>query len=190
MKAFILHGTKGSPQGNWYFWLASELQKLGVESIVPLLPTPENQSLDNWRKAFKAQCGNIAHDTILVGHSCGAVLLMRLLEEANEAAACTVLVAPLYKQIGIPEYDHLNSSFLSAPFDWRKITSHAGKLDYFMADNDPYVPQDQLITIARYLDVEPRVVSGGGHLNAEVGFTTFPQLLRVLQDFLTEQSQI
>ncbi len=186
MRAIIIHGTKGSPEGNWYHWLASELSKLGVESIVPQMPTPENQTLTDWQKAFKEQCGDITSDSILIGHSCGAVLLMRLLEESEETAAFTVLVAPPYGEIGIPEYDALNSSFLDKPFDWLKIGSKAGKIAYLMADNDQYVPQDQLLRIANSLNVKPLMIKGGGHLNAETGFTTFPQLLYLLNRFLED----
>lgn len=187
MRAIIIHGTKGSSQGNWYPWLASELQKLRVETIVPQMPTPENQTLDSWRKTFKEYCGEISRDDILIGHSCGAVLLLRLLEESAQSAAFTVLVSPPFGEIGVPEYDALNSSFLDKPFDWSEIISKTGRLAYLMADNDQYVPQEQLLEVASSLNVKPLIIKGGGHLNSETGFTTFPQLLYLLNRFLEDR---
>jgi predicted alpha/beta hydrolase family esterase len=77
--------------------------------------------------------------------------------------------------------DALNSSFLDHPFNWSAIRANAGELSYFMGDDDQYVPQEQLLTIARELEVQPIVIPGAGHLNSETGYTRFPELLAELQ---------
>jgi hypothetical protein len=42
MKKFvIIHGTKGSPEGNWFPWLADFLRQQHAEVVVPRMPTPE-----------------------------------------------------------------------------------------------------------------------------------------------------
>lgn len=184
MNAIIFHGTMGSPRGNWFSWLSQELSKLGVNTCVPELPTPENQSLNNWMTAFNEQCTPLTERTILIGHSCGAVFCMRLLEKLSRPVAGTVLVAPPYKQIGMSEIDALNASFLDRPFDWQRIRANAGQLAYLMGDNDQYVPQEQLLKIAEELKVRPIIVSGGGHLNAETGYTSFPLLLELLTELV------
>ena len=170
----------GSPAGNWFQWLSHELKNIGVTSYVPTLPTPENQSLSSWTAALHEQCPPITDQTVLIGHSCGAVLCMRLLEKLSTPVKCTVLVAPPLGLIGMPEIDALNTTFLDHPFDWRAIRRNAGELAYFMADNDQYVPQAQLLAIAKALEVTPIMIPHGGHLNAETGYTTFPELLSLL----------
>jgi len=181
MHATIVHGTGGSPQGNWFPWLALELNGLGIPTTVPQMPTPDRQSLSGWLDAFREQCPLLTRESILIGHSCGAVLCMRLLERIDTPVKALVLVAPPYKAIGRADIDSLNASFLEDPFDWAKIRANAGHLFYLMGDNDQYVPQEQLLAIAEGLGTEPIIIPGGGHLNAETGYIKFPLLLNLLK---------
>jgi predicted alpha/beta hydrolase family esterase len=80
MKVVIFHGTGGNPNGNWFPWLKNELEKLGVEVYVPKMPTPDNQSIKSWCKATQEQVPfTFGKDTILVGHSLGAVWVAEIL---------------------------------------------------------------------------------------------------------------
>jgi predicted alpha/beta hydrolase family esterase len=179
-KVAIIHGTGGSPEGNWFPWLASELQTLGLEVIVPRMPTPENQSLQTWLAAFEEQVGTIDQTTTVIGHSIGAVCLLRILEQAASPIGCSVFVAGLTGRIGIPEFDFLNATFVERPFKWETIRQNAGLVICLSGDNDPYVPLAQGLEIAKNLHVTPTLVKGGGHLNAGSGYLTFPLLLEML----------
>lgn len=178
----ILHGTKGSPEGNWFRWLECQLTDLGLSVGVPRLPTPKDQSLKNWLAAFKEQVGSIEDDTILIGHSAGAAFAMRLVEHFAVPTGAVVLVAGLFAEIGNPEYDELNRTFIGEPFKWPKIKELCSELLVVASDNDPYVPFAQTQQLAVNLSVRPYLITNGGHLNAEFGFTEFPELLQVMRD--------
>jgi predicted alpha/beta hydrolase family esterase len=181
-KVAIIHGTKGTPESNWIPWLASSLKKLELEVFVPTMPTPEGQSLDSWLNAFREQVGSIDSSTTIIGHSVGAVFLLRLLEELTIPINCAAFVAGFTGKLDLPEYDTLNASFVKGPFHWKNIRKNTREVLCFSGDNDPYVPLTQGLEIAGRLGVKPYVISGGGHLNGEFGYSSFPLLLEKLMN--------
>lgn len=179
-KFFIIHGTHGSPDGNWFPWLKAELSIIGHEVIVPEMPTPENQSLENWLQAFGSQAGDVGEDDTIIGHSAGATFLLRVLEKRSSPIKRAVFVSGFTSTIGIPEYDRLNSSFIEEEFDWARIRRNAERIICIHGDNDPYVPILQSLELASNLHVQPISIKGSGHLNSESGYLTFPLLLELL----------
>lgn len=85
-------------------------------------------------------------------------------------------------RLGLPEYDALNSSFVADPFDWNKIRSNAADFICLSGEKDPYVPFEQGKEIAESLAVAHIVIKGGGHLNAEFGYTSFPRVREELKN--------
>jgi predicted alpha/beta hydrolase family esterase len=181
MKKFvIIHGTKGSPEGNWFPWLADSLRQQHAEVVVPRMPTPEGQNLENWLEELRRQAGALDETTTLIGHSLGATFLLRVLESQKVSMAQSVFVAGLLGPIGIAEYDQLNSTFIATSYDWGTIRSNAGSVVCVSGEGDPYVPAEQGKELAAKLGAQNHVVPKGGHLNAEFGYTSFPQLLGLL----------
>ena len=176
----IIHGTGGSPEGNWFPWLSHELRHRGNEVIVPRMPTPEGQSLDRWLSEFRIHGDTADFDTTIIGHSIGAVFLLRFLERTSRPIKRSVFVAGLTGRIGIPEYDALNATFVDPPFDWERIRRNAGISICIAGDNDQYVPFAQAQEIADNLQTNHLVIPGGGHLNSETGYTSFPKLIELL----------
>lgn len=175
-----MHGTKGSPNGNWFPWLKEELEQQGHEVYVPCFPTPENQSKENWGRVFDTQAPIFDNDIVLIGHSCGATYLLHILDVVKEPVAHAVLVSSFIDRMGNNEYDELNRTFIEHDFNWNKIKKNAKKITMFHGDNDPYVPLVFAQKIADNLNVVIDVIKDGGHLNAESGYTEFHELLRVL----------
>lgn len=176
-KAIIIHGSKGSPEGNWFPWLAEKLSQHGYTTYVPRMPTPEGQSLSSWREAFNDQVGILESDSIVIGHSTGALFVLRLLESIKEPINTAVVVAGLTKKIGLPEYDNLNTTFINHPFNWAKIRCNASHFICFSGDNDPYVPLSQGQEIADGVGARLITIHDGGHLNSESGYSQFPEIL-------------
>lgn len=107
----------------------------------------------------------------------GAAFALRLVERAVDPVAGLFLAAGFVGALGLPDYDAINHSFFAAPFNWAGIRERKGRAYRCWAgENDPYVPVPRSQDVADCLEAPLEVISEGGHLNDETGFTTFPQL--------------
>jgi predicted alpha/beta hydrolase family esterase len=175
-KVVILHGTKGDPNENWFSWLADKLRQDGYEVFVPEFPTPENQSLENWRKVFDKEVPKLDENTILIGHSLGATFILDILNRAKTPIGKAIFASGFTNKLGDDEFDNLNKTFVEQDFGWAKIRKNAREFVVFHGDNDPYVPQSEAENIAGKLGVKVNWVKNGGHLNEAAGYTKFVEL--------------
>ncbi len=180
----IVHGTGGSPEGNWFPWLKGRLEKLGCRVFVPKFPTPENQSLDNWMKAFEGYAHYLDEGSIVVGHSLGPAFLLSVLEKYDVKIRAAFFVAGFAGLLGNTEFDTLNRTFVDKKFDWEKIRRSCKKFYVINSDRDPYVPIEKGESLAKNLGVELTVLKDAGHINSESGYTKFDMLLGKIKNEL------
>lgn len=174
----IVHGAYGHPFENWFNWMKTELESLGIECFVPQLPTPDGQELKNWLHVFNSTVSPmITHDTILIGHSLGSAFLLRWLEQANQSVFSTILVGPFIGAVGIQKFDKINESFFENGFDWHSIINKSKQFFCYHGSNNPYISRSNFNFIANNLQARKITISQGGHLNEAAGFSSFPQLL-------------
>ncbi len=178
LRVVIVHGAHGGPETNWFPWLHVALESEGIEVVRPRFPTPAGQSLSAWFEAFDIAVKSLnSCPTILVGHSLGAAFALRLIERATEPVAGVFLAAGFVGALGLADYDPINQSFFDSPFDWPAIRERKGRVcGCWAGDNDPYVPLSRSRDVANSLDAPLEIVAGGGHLNGETNFITFPQI--------------
>ncbi len=185
MNVIVFHGTKGSPDINWFPWIKEKVQETGLKIDIPVLPTPEGHNLKNW--LVVANTLDINEDTILIGHSCGATFLLHLLEKKRIKEA--IFVSCFTEEINIPEYDKLNASFIKdSDWDWNTIKRNSGKITIYHGSDDPYVPIDQAKDLHEQIGGGLEVIEGGGHLNSENGYTKFPELWNHLKHKLNRET--
>jgi len=173
----IIHGTGGNPNGNWFPWLKSELEKSDCKVFVPKFPSPENQSLQNWLEVFKDYEQYLDKDSIVVGYSLGPAFLLSVLENLNHPIKAAFFVAGFTELLDNLEFDELNKTFVLKNFDWTKIKNNCHKFYVINSDNDPYVPLEKGQALADNLNTELIILKNAGHINEEAGYTEFSFLL-------------
>ena len=182
----IVHGSYGSPEENWFPWLAAKLRKDGNYVVVPKFPTPEGQSFANWRDVFRSEVGPVQKNMVLVGHSAGPGFILKMLQESDTPVMGVFLVSGFLGPLGLKDFDPINEALFGGEFDWERIRKNAGQVRIYNSDNDPYVPLEKGKELAHNLAVDLIVVKNGGHINAGAGFKEFPQLLEDIRSFIGE----
>jgi len=106
----------------------------------------------------------------------GVGLILRLLEKSATRVRGSFLVSGWDGLLGSEEFDPLIESFFATPFNFQTIRNQLGTTYMYHGDNDPYVPLEMAKDLASKLEVELTVIPGGGHLNKEAGYASFPRL--------------
>lgn len=181
--ALIIHGTAGYPEENWFPWLKKQLEERGYKVIVPQFPTPENQNPEHWFKTLSSYESSFSEETIIVGHSCGGLFLLRVLEKLNVKIKAAVFVAA---SVGILPLKHheVDLPFLEKPLDWEKIRKSASHFFVFHSEDDPYICIENGEKIAQEVGTDLIRLKDAGHFNAKSSYTTFELLLEKLKPIL------
>ena len=120
---------------NWYGWLDGELKVRGHESLCVNWPDPYTCHQSNWipfaRDELKAD-----ENTVVVGHSTGALLAMRLLETHKIKGA--ILVSAAHTDMGDPS--ERASGYFDEPWNFAAMTPNATFIHQFHSADDNLIP--------------------------------------------------
>lgn len=178
----IVHGSFGSPFSNWIPYLRKEIEEKKLEVYTPDFPTGVGyQNYENWSRLMKTyvDAGIINDNTVIFAHSIAPVFICKFLVDNKIKVKRLVFVCGFNNYLGInDDYDAVNKSmYFDNLSDVRKYCSD---IVCFYTDNDPYVKYDAEKDFADTITDKQIVISGGGHLNAESGYTEFGDLLKYL----------
>jgi hypothetical protein len=131
-RAIIFHGTGAEPGWIWYPWLANRLRARGYDVETPHHPGTNVEPIATFLPTVLA-AHTFSDDTVLVGHSGGAALLLALLEHIDVTVAQAVLVAG---------YSTLPNDgpepVLQDAYDWQAIRSHVRELVFLNSVTDEF----------------------------------------------------
>lgn len=174
--AFIIHGTWGNPEENWFPWMKKELENRWYKVFSPVFPTPEWQSLHSWNEVFSEYLEYINESTIFIAHSVWPAFVLNILEQIDLEIEACYFAAWFLGLIQLPEFDILNESITSRLFNWDRIHKNCKKFYMCHGSDDPYVPLYNVEVLAENLQIEVDMIEWGGHLNIENWYTEFKYL--------------
>jgi len=151
-KHFVfVHGYKSGPQLNFHQWLKGELESRGHTVEIPELPNPHEPDV-----LEQAQCvlenTTIDENTVLVGHSLGTNVVLRILERLDHSVRRTVLVGGFLDENFVQDVER-NITF-DFNFDIAAIKEKAGQLVLLHGNNEETISDDQFKYLHRTLGGE------------------------------------
>jgi len=179
--AFIIHGTEGYPEENWFPWLKKKLEEKNYKVFVPYFPSPPKipAKISEWFKVLKNYEQYIDEDTIIIAHSMGGLFTLRILEQLKHPIKAAFFVGTPVGVKPILNYER-DIKFSDFSFEWGAITNKASHFEVFQSDTDPYVSLGNGEKLAKKLGVGLNFVPNAGHFNSKAGYEKFDLLVEKL----------
>lgn len=193
-QVLILHAWFAHPDDHWYPWLKKELEAKGYNVLVPELIDKDKPTLKDWTRCVfedldgqgdltdqngkennrlnRAKHKDRLDRFVVVGHSLGAVLALRLAEKYKIDKL--VLVAGWDFWDLTPEHE----TFFKKPIDHERIKQNVKKIVVIYSDRDPYSTVWQGEQFAKRLGAKFVLVKGKGHFTKSDGAEEAVEVLK------------
>lgn len=173
---FIPGNGGGSPKDNWFPYLKEELEKENVEVIASEFPDNQLAREAYWIPFLKNDL-KADEQTVLVGHSSGAIAAMRF-SEVNKIKG-SVLVGAYYTDLELAT--EKQSGYFNRPWNWQSIVDNQSWIIQFASINDPWIPIEEARFVHERLQSEYYEFLDQGHFGGDYKKPVFPELLEALK---------
>jgi predicted alpha/beta hydrolase family esterase len=147
----LLHGFDGSPNGIFFPWLIKKLRDQGLSYQAPQLPNPQKPNEAEQVDFVLKNC-KFDENTVLLGHSLGAAVALKVLEMLNVKIAGLVLAGGFISHNFKDRKRPFEKTF-SWKFDFSKIKPNVGKITLLQDPNDYAVSDDQAAELSEALNI-------------------------------------
>jgi uncharacterized protein len=166
------NGCYDVTDSNWYFNLEQDLKKLKYKVMLKNMPDPFVAREIYWIPFIEKDL-QANENSIIIGHSSGAVAAMRYAETHKVKAI--FLVSACWTDLGIE--NEKNSGYYNRDWEWDKIKKNCEKIVQLHSKNDPFIPMEESDHIHKNLNSEYYVFEKLGHFM----FEDFPQLVEIFK---------
>ena len=180
IRVVLIHGNGGgTPTDNWLPYLKEELEKMGVPVISPQFPDHDLARESYWIPFLEKDL-KVDQNTILIGHSSGAVVSMRFAEKHKIFGS--IIIGAYYTDLGY-EKEKL-SGYFNHPWDWESIKKNQNWIIEFASTDDPWIPIEEPRYIHKKLNTEYYEYHDQGHFGGDYHKITFPEVVKLLENKL------
>lgn len=180
-KIILIHGNDGGThKDHWFPYLKQELETLGLTVIANTFPDAIKARAKYWLPYIKDEL-NADENTIIIGHSSGAVAALRY-AQSNKLLG-TIIVGANHTDLGLPE--EKDSGYFDQPWQWDKIKANQQWIVQYASTDDPWIPISESRRIHTQLDTEYYEYTDQGHFGSEDNpKQSLPELVEVIKEKL------
>lgn len=160
---------------HWLPWTKRELEKRGIKTEIPLMPSPWAPVYADYKRKFDQI--PVDDNTILIGTSCGCSFLVRWLGDTKRRVRKLIMVAPW--KIG-DQASAFEKAFYEFPID-SGIKDRVKEIIMFTADNEKRDGKRGLQVFHDALGGEVISIPGYGHyIMDHMKTEEFPELIEAV----------
>lgn len=172
----ILPGNGNTPiDSNWYQYVKKALESKGYEVKAENMPDPELARKEFWLPFIENEL-SANENTIGIGHSSGAVALLRYAETHKMKGI--VLIGASYTDLG--DENEKASGYYDDEWRWEDIKNNVEFRVVMASTDDPYIPIEQARFIHEKLDTIYHEFTDKGHFNSNEA----PEIVEALEEVL------
>jgi len=162
---------------NWYLYVKKELEKLGFEVIAENMPDADLARKEFWLPFMEKKLAG-DEKAILIGHSSGAIAILKYLETHKAEGA--VIVGAYYTDLG--ESNEKASGYFDDEWQWGKIRQNTKWILQFASVDDPFIPIEEPRLVAKRTNSEYHEYTDQGHFGSgHEEKSTFPELVEAIK---------
>lgn len=180
VKAIIVHGNGDSKcTDHWIPYVKEQLASLGIQALAPQFPDTELARKSIWVPYIKNEL-QADEETIIIGHSSGAILAMYLAQKMELLGS--VLVGTYHTTLGMESEQA--SGYFDTLWDWEAMKKNQQWIIQFASTDDPWIPIEEARYVHQMLGTEYYEFHDQGHLGTDVNKQTFPELVEAVKKHL------
>ena len=175
-RVILIHGNGGGTgQDHWQPVVKAALEAAGIPCESPDFPDATLARSEYWLPFLETLGADV--ETVLVGHSSGAIAALRYAE--THPLLGSVLVGAYHTDLDL-ESEKL-SGYFETPFDWEAIRKNQSWIAIYASVDDPFIPIAEPRYLAQQLSAEYFEFTDRGHFMSP----EFPELIALLKQKLT-----
>jgi predicted alpha/beta hydrolase family esterase len=173
IRAILIHGNGGCTAGDiWLPWLERELTALGVDVINETFPDNIKARASFWLPHLESLGAD--ENTILIGHSSGAVAAMRYAE--THRLLGSILVGVCYTDLG--DSFEAASGYYAVDWQWDRIRHNQEWIAIYNSSDDPHIPIAEPRFVAKQLKCSYFEFNDRGHFVDSRQFSEVAEFVR------------
>lgn len=178
IKVILLPGNgNSSPKDNWFPYLEKELPKLGIKVINEQFPDLPLAREKFWIPFIEKLIAD--ENTILIGHSTGAVAALRFAEKNRILGS--ILVGAYYTNLG--DESEKKSGYFDRAWDWQAIKDNQKWIIQFASIDDPFIPIEEPRTLNKNLNTDYLEYQNQQHFgHSAAPKLEFPELVQKVKE--------
>lgn len=185
-KVIFLPGNSGcTTHENWFPSVQTELEAAGLEVVAKTFPDPQLARESFWIPFIENEL-KADENSILVGHSSGAIAAMHFAE--THKIFGSVLVGTYHTDLGLDT--EKAAGYFNRPWNWDAVRSNQRWTIIFASQDDPWIPVGEPRFVHQQLGCEYHEFTNQGHFGGDYVKPDFPELTLAILNNLRGRKEV